>query len=125
MRASSPLTDAPCLVEPSILEHSASVKDHDMRPPSSGLFPITNQLVQARVDEEIKDGATVVLATMDLTVSNAVRLLLTRVAREKELPFALIVPSAETIVAMKQARAGNIHEFVDAQSPLDDLNADN
>ena len=49
---------------------------------------MANQLVQVRVDKEIKDEAAVVLAAMGLTVSEAVRLLLTRVAREKELPFA-------------------------------------
>ena len=45
---------------------------------------MANQLVQARVDKEIKDEAVVVLAAMGLTVSDAVRLLLTRVAREKK-----------------------------------------
>ena len=65
---------------------------------------MANQLVQARVDKEIKDEAAIVLAAMGLTVSDAVRLLLTRVAREKELPFAPLVPTAETISAMKEAR---------------------
>ena len=85
---------------------------------------MANQLVQARVDKEIKDEAAVVLAAMGLTVSEAVRLLLTRVAREKELPFAPLVPNAETIAAMREARAGKVARFDDVQSLLDDLHAD-
>ena len=85
---------------------------------------MANQLVQARVDKEIKDEAAIVLAAMGLTVSDAVRLLLTRVAGERELPFAPLVPNAETIAAMKEARAGNLPKFDDVQSLLDDLHAD-
>ena len=62
-----------------------------------------NQLVQARIDGAVKEEATAVLAAMGLTVSDAVRLLLTRVAREKALPFAPLVPNAVTIEAMKEA----------------------
>ncbi|MFZ4618327.1 MAG: type II toxin-antitoxin system RelB/DinJ family antitoxin [Rectinemataceae bacterium] len=65
-----------------------------------------NAVVRARIDEKIKDEATVVLAAMGLTVSDAFRLLLTRVAKEKALPFELLIPNAETIAAMKEARAG-------------------
>ncbi|MDE0269613.1 MAG: type II toxin-antitoxin system RelB/DinJ family antitoxin [Gammaproteobacteria bacterium] len=85
---------------------------------------MANQLVQARVDKEIKEEAAVVLAAMGLTVSDAVRLLLTRIARERALPFAPLVPNAETIAAMKEARAGNLPKFDDVQSLLDDLHAD-
>ena len=66
-----------------------------------------NAVVRARIDEKIKDEATVVLAAMGLTVSDAFRLLLTRVAKEKALPFEPLIPNAETIAAMKEARAGN------------------
>ena len=85
---------------------------------------MANQLVQARVDKEIKDEAAVVLAAMGLTVSDAVRLLLTRVAREKELPFAPLVPNTETIAAMREARGGKLPRFDDVESLLDDLHAD-
>ena len=85
---------------------------------------MANQLVQARVDKEIKDEAALVLAAMGLTVSDAVRLLLTRVAHEKELPFAPLVPNAETIAAMREARAGDLPRFRDVQSLLDELHAD-
>ena len=85
---------------------------------------MANQLVQARVDREVKKEASVVLAAMGLTISDAVRLLLTRVAREKALSFAPLVPNAETIAAIKEARAGNLPRFDEGKSLLEDLRAD-
>ncbi len=67
-----------------------------------------NQLVQTRIDGAIKEEAAAVLAAMGLTVSDAVRLLLTKVAREHALPFDPLIPNATTIAAMKEARAGNL-----------------
>ncbi len=67
-----------------------------------------NTVVRARIDEHIKAEATVVLAAMGLTVSDAFRLLLTRVAREHALPFDPYIPNATTIAAMMEARAGNL-----------------
>ena len=66
----------------------------------------TNSVVRARIDEHIKEEAAVVLATMGLTVSDAFRIMLTRIAREKALPFEPLVPNEATIKAMKQARSG-------------------
>ena len=83
---------------------------------------MSNQLVQARVNGDIKEEASVVLAAMGLSLSDAVRLLLTRVAREKALPFAPLIPNAETIAAMKEARAGNLARFDNVEDLLDDLN---
>ena len=85
---------------------------------------MANQLVQARVDKNTKEEATAVLAAMGLTVSDAVRLLLTRVAREKALPFAPLVPNAETIAAMREARAGKLPQFENVESLLGDLHAE-
>jgi DNA-damage-inducible protein J len=67
-----------------------------------------NQLVQTRIDGAIKEEAAAVLAAMGLTVSDAVRLLLTKIAREHALPFDPLIPNATTIAAMKEARAGNL-----------------
>ncbi|MHB1592325.1 MAG: type II toxin-antitoxin system RelB/DinJ family antitoxin [Sulfuricella sp.] len=80
-----------------------------------------NAVVRARVDAHIKEEATVVLAAMGLTVSDAFRLMLTRVAREKSLPFDPLVPNAETIEAMKEARRGNLETVTlsDLQAVLD------
>ncbi len=67
-----------------------------------------NAVVRARIDERIKEDATVVLAAMGLTVSDAFRIMLTRVAREKALPFEPLIPNAETIAAMMETRRGNL-----------------
>ena len=83
-----------------------------------------NQLVQARIDKEVKEEAAAVLAAMGLTVSSAVRLLLTKVAHEKALPFAPLVPNAATIEAMREARRGNLPQFDTVEDLFDDLHAD-
>lgn len=83
-----------------------------------------NQLVQTRIDGAIKAEATVVLAAMGLTVSDAVRLLLTRVAREHALPFDPLVPNAVTIAAMKEAREGKLASFDSVEALMADLQAD-
>jgi DNA-damage-inducible protein J len=83
-----------------------------------------NAVVRARINERIKTEAAAVLAAMGLTVSDAFRLMMVRIATEKALPFEPLVPNAETIAAMKAARRG---EFVTAGSPealLKSLNAD-
>ena len=67
-----------------------------------------NALVQTRINSTVKAEASAVLATMGLTISYAVRLLLTRVAHDKALPFEPFRPNAETIAAMEEARAGNL-----------------
>jgi DNA-damage-inducible protein J len=65
----------------------------------------SNAFVRARIDEHLKDEAAAVLAEMGLTVSDLVRMTLTRVAKDKALPFELKVPNAETRAAMEEARA--------------------
>ena len=60
-------------------------------------------MVHVRVDENIKAQATETLASMGLTVSDAVRVFLTRVVADKELPFALKAPNATTRAAMAEA----------------------
>ena len=83
-----------------------------------------NAVVRARIDEHIKEEATVVLAAMGLTVSDAFRIMLTRVAREKALPFEPLVPNQLTIDAMKEARRGNLPSFTTPDELMADLNAD-
>ncbi|WP_265975317.1 type II toxin-antitoxin system RelB/DinJ family antitoxin [Brucella intermedia] len=65
----------------------------------------SNAFVRARIDEHLKDEAAAVLAEMGLTVSDLVRMTLTRVAKDKALPFDLKVPNAETRAAMEESRA--------------------
>ena len=80
----------------------------------------TNAVVRARIDEHIKEEAAAVLATMGLTVSDAFRMMMTRIAQEKALPFEPLVPNAETVAAMKEARRGKLQKF----ATIDDLRAD-
>ena len=82
------------------------------------------QLVQARVDAAVKEEAAAVLAAMGLTVPDAVRLLLTRVADEKTLPFAPLVPDAATVEAMREARRGDLPRFATVEDLFDDLHAE-
>lgn len=81
-----------------------------------------NAVVRARIDAQIKEEAAAVLKAMGLTVSDAFRLMLTRIAREKALPFDLRAPNAETIAAMREARGGGLPRFKDVGALLKDLN---
>jgi DNA-damage-inducible protein J len=74
----------------------------------------TNSVVRARIDEHIKAQAEAVLASIGLTVSDAFRMMMIRIAKEKTLPFNPLVPNDETIEAMKAARRG---ELVTAGTP--------
>lgn len=78
----------------------------------------TNAVVRARIDEGIKEEATLVLEAMGLTTSDAIRIMLTRVAREGALPFEMLVPNETTIKAMREARRGNLEVVT-----LDELQA--
>jgi len=60
--------------------------------------------VRARIDEKVKDEAAGVLAEMGLTVSDVVRMTLTRVAKERALPFELKVPNTATREAIAESR---------------------
>lgn len=81
-------------------------------------------MVRARINEHIKEEAAVVLAAMGLTVSDAFRILLTRVAKDKKLPFEPLIPNKETIAAMKAARAGKLVTVEKVDDLLDALNKD-
>ena len=83
-----------------------------------------NALVQTRINGTVKAEASAVLATMGLTVSDAVRLLLIRVAQDKALPFEPFRPNAETIAAMEDARAGRLESFDSIEALTADLHAD-
>ena len=83
-----------------------------------------NAVVRARIDEATKTEATAVLAAMGLSLSDAFRLLLKRVAAEKALPFEPLVPNAETVEAMKAARRGDLVTAGALNNLLASLDAD-
>jgi DNA-damage-inducible protein J len=64
------------------------------------------------------------MTAMGLTLSDAVRLLLTRVAHDKALPFEPLIPSATTIQAMKDARSALVTKAASLDALFVDLNAD-
>ncbi|MCL2661307.1 MAG: type II toxin-antitoxin system RelB/DinJ family antitoxin [Acidobacteriaceae bacterium] len=82
-----------------------------------------NAVVRARIDENIKQEAAAVLETIGLTVSDAFRLMLVRVAREKALPFEPLIPNETTVAAMREARAGR-GKTVTLEQLRDELYAD-
>jgi DNA-damage-inducible protein J len=79
-------------------------------------------IVHIRVDAKVKAKAAKALAAMGLTVSDAVRLLLTRVAAENALPFEVRVPNNETMAAMEELELGGGKSFSTVAELMADLN---
>ena len=84
----------------------------------------TDAVVRARIDAHVKEKAAKVLADMGLSVSDAIRLLLFRVAAEKALPFEIKVPNAETRAAMAELERGAGASFDSVADLTADLNAE-
>ena len=80
------------------------------------------EVVRARVDGRLKEEATVILAAMGLTVSDFVRIGLTRVVIEQGLPFEMRVPNRLTVETLvKSERGEDIHRAEDAKTLFKDL----
>lgn len=82
----------------------------------------TTTMIHVRVDEDVKAQATETLASMGLTVSDAIRVFLTRVVADKELPFAIKAPNetsrvaiaeAGEIIKSRRARFGTVDQLID------------
>ena len=82
-----------------------------------------SSVVRARIDERTKKQAAAALKKIGLTVSDAFRLLMVRVAAEKTLPFEPLNPNAETIAAMKAAGRGELVKAGKPKNLLRSLNA--
>jgi len=78
-------------------------------------------MVHVRVDEKTKEKAVKALAGMGISVSDAVRMLLVRVAAEKALPFQVRVPNAATVKAMRAADRGKGKRHSSADGLFKDL----
>lgn len=81
----------------------------------------TDTVVRARIDIATKTRATEALAEMGLSVSDAIRLLLVRVAADKALPFAVKVPNAESRRALAEAERGEMHRYEGVDEMFKDL----
>ncbi|MBD8529189.1 type II toxin-antitoxin system RelB/DinJ family antitoxin [Massilia sp. CFBP 13647] len=81
-------------------------------------------MVHVRVDEQIKMQATETLGSMGLTLSDAIRVFLMRVVADKEMPFSIKVPNAESRAAIAETEEiinGRRARFATADDLFDDL----
>lgn len=80
--------------------------------------------VRARIDTQTKERASDALEAMGLTISDAIRLLMLRVADERRLPFDVKAPSVTTRKAIAELEAGKGKRFANVDDLMADLNAD-
>jgi len=80
--------------------------------------------VRARIDTETKERAAEALQAMGLSISDAIRLLMLRIADERRLPFEIKAPNATTRTAMAELEAGKGKRFASVEALMADLRAD-
>jgi DNA-damage-inducible protein J len=80
--------------------------------------------VRARIDAKTKERATEALESMGLSISDAIRLLMMRVADERRLPFEIKAPNAVTRKAIAELETGKGKRFASVDALMADLNAD-
>lgn len=80
-----------------------------------------DSIVRARIDSETKERAAQALAEMGLSISDAIRLLMLRIADEKALPFQVKVPNAATRRAIAELEKGDGEQFADAEELFKNL----
>ncbi len=78
-------------------------------------------VVRARIDSDTKERAAAALEAMGLSISDAIRLLLVRVAEEQRLPFVVRVPNATTAKAIDELERGEGKRFDSAEDLFKDL----
>jgi len=67
---------------------------------------MTSKVIQARVPDQIYTAASLVIQANGLSVSDVMREVMTRIAREQSLPLDMFQPNAQTLQAMHDARLG-------------------
>lgn len=83
-----------------------------------------NTYVRARIDSDTKERAADALGAMGLSISDAIRLLMVRIADERRLPFEVRVPNAATREAMAELEAGKGKSFASVSALMADLHED-
>jgi DNA-damage-inducible protein J len=83
-----------------------------------------NTYVRARIDTDTKERAANALEAMGLSISDAIRLLMLRIADENRLPFEVKVPNATTCKAIAELEAGKGKRFADVDALMADLHED-
>lgn len=81
----------------------------------------TDTVVRARIDSRTKEEAATALEAMGLSVSDAIRLLMMRIAEERRLPFEVKVANPATTKAMKELNDGKGERFAEAEALFRDL----
>lgn len=84
----------------------------------------TDTYVRARIDTATKERAADALEAMGLSISDAIRLLMLRVADERRLPFEVKAPNLMTRKAIIELESGQGKRFSNIDSFMEDLNAD-
>ena len=84
---------------------------------------IADTYVRARIDTGTKEKAADALEAMGLSISDAIRLLMLRIADEKRLPFEVKAPNATTAKAIAELEAGKGKRFANVKSLMADLHA--
>lgn len=84
----------------------------------------TDTYVRARIDTTTKERAADALEAMGLSISDAIRLLMLRVADERRLPFAVKAPNPQTKKAIAELESGKGKRFDSINSLMEDLNED-
>jgi len=88
------------------------------------MMNIADTYVRARIDTDTKNRAADALEAMGLSISDAIRLLMLRIADERRLPFEVKVPNATTRQAMAELDAGKGKRFVSVEALMADLESD-
>jgi DNA-damage-inducible protein J len=81
----------------------------------------SDTVVRARIDAHTKERATAALDAMGLSVSDAIRLLMIRIAQEQKLPFDIKVAKPATAKAIAELEAGKGRRFGSEGELFDDL----
>ncbi len=80
--------------------------------------------VRARIDTATKEKASEALESMGLSISDAIRLLMIRIAEEHRLPFEIKVPNSKTRKAIDELEAGKAKRVKNVDDLMANLNAD-
>ncbi|MDR0564207.1 MAG: type II toxin-antitoxin system RelB/DinJ family antitoxin [Azoarcus sp.] len=76
---------------------------------------MTTTLIRTKIEQTLKDEVMSVLAGMGLTVSDVVRVALTKIAKEKALPFDMLIPNKLTVETLQKSERGeDLHRARDA-----------
>ena len=79
------------------------------------------ETIRARVEPELKSEAEAILKAVGLSSSEAMRLFLFQIVRQRGLPFEVKIPNAETIAAIEELEAGKGVRVNSLEDLLDDV----